>query len=151
MRFEKMIDALDHVCLFHNSLSKYYQKMSNVSKSEKVKLLLDYMAENESILAKTISDYQEQAPTGILNTWFQYANDLNILKQPVFDKDDLINEPEDVVGLSIKYSNELIELYTEMSDYSDNTKLKEVFDNLADMQTQEKHKLSINIDRLMDL
>jgi rubrerythrin len=151
MRFEKMIDALDHVCLFHNSLSKYYQKMSKVSKSEKVKLLLDYMAENENTLAKTISDYQEQAPAGILNTWFQYANDVNILKLPVFDKDDLMKEPEDVVGFSMKYSNELIELYTEMSGYSDNPALKEVFDNLADMQTQEKHKLSMNIDRLMDL
>ena len=150
MRFEKMIDALNHVCLFHNSLSKCYQKMSNVSKSEKVKLLLDYMADNEKTLAKTISDYREQAPAGILNTWFQYANDANILKLPVFGKDDLIKEPEDVVGFSMKYSNELIELYTEMSDYSNNIALKEVFDNLADMQIQETHKLSMNVDRLMD-
>ena len=151
MRFKKTIDALNHVCLFHNSLSKYYQKISNVSKSDKVKLLLDYMAENEKLLAKKISDYQEQAASGTLNTWFQYANDTDILKLPVFGKHDLFIELEDIAGLSMKYSDELIELYTEMSDYSDNIGLKEVFDNLADMQIQEKHKLSMNIDRLMDI
>jgi rubrerythrin len=151
MRFKKTIDALNHVCLFHNSLSKYYQEISNVSKSEKVKLLLDYMAENEKLLAKRISDYQEQAASGNLNTWFQYANDTDILKLPVFGKHDLFIEPEDIAELSMKYSDELIQLYTEMSDYSDNIGLKEVFDNLADMQIQEKHKLSMNIDRLMDI
>ena len=151
MRFKKTIDALNHVCLFHNSLSKYYQEISNVSKSEKVKLLLDYMAENEKLLAKRISDYQEQAASGNLNTWFQYANDTDILKLPVFGKHDLFIGPEDIAELSMKYSDELIELYTEMSDYSDNIGLKEVFDNLADMQIQEKHKLSMNIDRLMDI
>lgn len=150
MRFERAVDAINHVCIFHNLLSECYQKMSNMSNSEKGKLLLDYMAENEKTLVKRLSDYKEQAPEKILNTWFQYANDEDILTPPEFTNYGPIKAPEDVVEFAMKYSDKLIEFYSEMSNYCDNVALQEVFDNLSDMQNQEKNKLSMNIDRLMD-
>ena len=151
MRFEKTVDVLHHAYLFHNELSDFYRKNSTINTSDKVKLLLEYMAENEKKSAQEIIDYQERASTKILGAWFQYARDDDILKIPELNDTDLIQEPEDIVELAMKHSDELIELYTEMSDYSDIAELKEVFNNFADMQRQEKKKLSMNIDRLMDL
>lgn len=151
VRFEQTADALNHACLFHIALSDFYLAISNTGKSEKVKLLLEYMVENEKTISQAIIDYQEQAPAGILDTWFPYTNDADILKLPEHEDDDLIQEPSDVIELAMKYSDELIQLFTEMSDHSDIAELKELFDNLADMQHQEKLKLSMNVDRLMDL
>jgi len=151
VRFEQTADALNHACQFHTALSDFYLATSNTDKSEKVKLLLEYMAENEKTLAQAIIDYQEQASTDVLYTWFPYTNDADILKLPKHEDGDLVQEPSDAIGLATKYSDELIQLFTEMSDYSDTAELKELFDNLADMQHQEKRKLSMNVDRLMDL
>jgi len=151
MRFEQAVDALNHASSWHNELSSIYQKISNGSQSEKVKLLLEYMAENERNIAQAIMDYKNQAPTEILDTWFQYVHDADVLKIPELNDADLIQGLGDVVELAMKYSDELIAFYIEMSDCSDTTVLKEVFDNLADMQRQEKHTTSMNIDRLMDL
>ena len=106
---------------------------------------------HEQELAETLKQYAADSPTGILDTWFQYANDKAILKIP--EKEELTskNSINDIVNLSMNFSDELIELYDTISRQTDEINLKEIFTNLANMQRQEMRKLSLNIDRLMDI
>jgi hypothetical protein len=48
-------------------------------------------------------------------------------------------------------SDELIKVYKSVEEQVDEHKVKEMFNNLADMQIQKQKRLSMNVDRLMDI
>ena len=151
MRFEKASDALDHASLFHSQLSKLYQRSVTQENTDKVKLLLNYLVKHERELADGLDKYRQDAPTALLDTWFQYTNDTDILKIPESEA-FFANKPiEAIVEFSFNIADELITFYEDMASQADEKNLKEAFTNLVSMQKQEKRKLSMNIDRFMDL
>lgn len=151
MRFEKAREALEHAKMFHIQLSLLYEFLATLENTEKVKLLLDYMVQHEREIAESLENYGKNTPVGILDTWLQYTNDKAILKIP--EKENLTSKKsmEDIIELSMKFSDELIELYTNITEQVDEVELKYVFTNLADMQKQEKRQLSMNVNRFMDM
>ena len=151
MRFEKARDAFNHASLFHTELSKLYQRSANQENTDKTKLLLNYLVKHEQELADGLDNYQQDAPAALLDTWFQYTNDIDILKVPEPEAFFTKKPIETIVEFSFKIADALIEFYEKMASQADKTTLKEAFTNLASMQKQEKRKLSMNIDRLMDL
>ena len=151
MRFEKARDAFNHVSLFHTKLSKLYQCSAAKKNTDKAKLLLCYLSEHEQELANGLDRYQQDASAALLDTWFQYANDADILKIPE-SKAFFTKKPiEAIVEFYFNVADELITFYEDMASQADKATLKEAFANLATMQKQEKQKISMNIDRLMDL
>lgn len=151
MRFEQTEDVLYHARAFHLVLNRYYHSAAKRSKSTKLKLMLEYLAKNEHKLAIAIADYQDQAPPSVLQAWFQYTDDANVLILPDFVKSDATKSIENLTELANKLGDELIELYLEMANHVNAESIKEVFNNLAQMQRQEQRKLSMNVDRLIDL
>ena len=151
MRFEKARDAFNHASLFHTELSKLYQSSAAQEHTDKAKLLLNYLVKHEQELADGLDKYQQDAPAALLDTWFQYTNDTEILNIPESEAFFTKKTIETIVEFSFKIADDLIEFYEDMASQADKTTLKEAFTNLATMQKQEKRKLSMNIDRLMDL
>lgn len=151
MRFEKARDAIKHAKSFHVSLYQLYEFMATRENSQKVKLVLDYMIQHEKDLAETLNNYEKNTSTGVLDTWLQYTNDNNILKIPEQETLKSTMSIEDIFELSIGFSDALIEVYKQVEEQVDETELKEIFISLANMQDKEKRKLSMNIDRLMDI
>ena len=151
MRFEKARDAFNHASLFHTQLSKLYQRSAAQKNTDKAKLLLNYLVKHEQELADGLDRYQQDAPAALLDTWFQYTNDTDILKIPESAAFFANKSIETIAEFSFNIADELIKFYEDMALQADKTTLKEAFTNLAAMQKQEKRKLSMNIDRLMDL
>lgn len=151
MRFERAIDAFQHIQAFHTQLSRFYQRLANEIDESRSTLLLNQMAKHEKELAANVADLIERTPSHILQTWFQYANDDILLKVP--DRDDLPSRltTDDIVELAMGLNSSLSTLYVDMADDADIPDLKETLSNLADMQEQEIHKLSTNIARFMDI
>ncbi|MDB4279750.1 hypothetical protein N9865_02855 [Paraglaciecola sp.] len=151
MRFEKARDAVKHAQSFHIQLCQFYKYLNNLENTQKVKLLLEYMIQHEKDLAESLDHYEKNTSSGVLDTWLQYANDQSILKIPKKEALPSKSSIEDIIKLSITFSDELIEVYAQVAEQVDDVKLKEIFTHLANMQSQEKRKLSMNVDRLMDL
>jgi rubrerythrin len=151
MRFEKARDAVKHAKSFHIQLCQFYEFLNNLENTQKVKLLLDYMIQHEKDLAESLDNYEKNTSSGVLDTWLQYANDESILKIPEKEALPSKSSIEDIIKLSMTFSDELIEVYAQVAEQVDDVKLKEIFTHLANMQSQEKRKLSMNVDRLMDL
>jgi rubrerythrin len=151
MRFESARDALKHAKDFHLQSLEFFQVLAKQENIPRTKLLLDYMISQEKSLAKSLDDYEKNTPTGVLDTWLQYANDEAILKLPVIEAFQSKKSMEDILGISMKMSDDLIKVYQLVEEQINEDNVKNIFNNLADMQMQKQKRLSINVDRLMDL
>ena len=148
MRFEQARDAFHHVEGFYRKLGTLYQTTSKQKTDGKEKMLLDYMAQHQMELSDNLEKYEHNAPNKILDAWFGYTDDDNVLTFP--EKTEL-DSLDDIVAVSLECGEKLIKLFNNFADSADTSDLKEVFTNMAKMQEKEQRKLSINVDRLTEL
>jgi hypothetical protein len=151
MRFENAREAVKHAQTFHKQLSALYQGLTKQEYPAKTNLLLKYMSDQERDLADLLMQFEQNTPTGVLDTWIQYADDQNILKAPNIDVLSAIQSMEDVLTLSVTMSNEFITLYQQVEEQLDEMKVKDIFRNLANMQLQKQKRVSMNYNRLLDM
>lgn len=143
MRFETTRDVLDCVKRFHRKARNLYSELADQEEQERLKLLLDYLSRHENHLAKSLADYEQETSEKILNTWFEYVPDQALL-EPINHVDTEPNlSVDEIINLAMRLDNCLIELYKEMIDHSSAiSEVKEVFQNLLDMEKHEQHQLA---------
>jgi len=151
MRFESARDALKHAKDFHQKLVVFYQKLAKDENMPRTQLLLEYMISEEKNLAESLTHYEKNTPSGVLDTWLQYANDQEVLKLPIVKNYPSTQSMDDILELSMKMSDELITVYQMVAEQVDEHKVKDIFNNLADMQWQKQKRISMNFDRFMDI
>jgi rubrerythrin len=151
MRFENAREALKHASIFHLELSKLYTRLLETTKDEKTRMLISYLIKQEEDLAQSLKSYEKETPSGVLDTWMQYANDANILKIPKIEALHEDASSNDILAISSQITNELLALYAQVEQQVDEDEVKEIFANLANMQSQKLKRVSMNFDRLMDI
>ena len=151
MRFEQTRDVLEHARAFHAHIGELYHRLANEAERGAVKMLLEYMGRHERNLEEALARYQREASEQILDTWFQYTHDDEILRlceDSDFRPDMTVTE---IVAAGLKLDDCLIQLYREMAECADSEQVREVFTNLLEMEEHEKHTLSKNALRSLDL
>ena len=90
MRFKKTRELLDHVRKFHEAVGHCCLEAGRESEQERVRILLDYIADREQNLARAVTEFSEESNDQVLDTWFQYTTDdaeLNALLTSGFKPD----------------------------------------------------------------
>ena len=151
MRFESTRDVLKHAKDFHLQLHDFFDRLAKQENIPRTQLLLEYMISQEQSLVESLDHFEKQTPSGVLDTWLQYANDESILKIPNIDLFQPKISVDAILELSMKMSDKLIEVYKLVEGEVNEYKVKEIFNNLADMQMQKQKRISMNFDRLMDI
>ena len=149
--YERTRDVLDHARTFHNELRKAYQKLSSETEKERIRMLLDYVSRHEEHLEESLTAYEARASKKVLDTWFKYVPEEDKLQ----NVQDLKLEPDmsidDIIDVTLRMDNCLVDLYKEMAEAAVSQEVKEVFTNLLNMVEQEKHKLVRNALHLKDI
>lgn len=151
MRFERARDVLKHAKTFHLQLNDFYKLIEEQENTPKAQLLLEYIISQEASLAKHLDHFEKETPAGVLDTWLQYVNDEEILQIPKVNASHSKQSVDDILKISMKMSDELIEVYRLVEAQVDESNVKEIFDNLANMQLQKQRQISVNFNRLMDM
>ncbi|WP_028109925.1 hypothetical protein [Ferrimonas futtsuensis] len=86
MRFKQMRELLEYVSQCRVAMSKLYDRLDHQADSSRVKLLLEYLRTHQLEVAEKMDEYIEEAPHGVLDTWFKRL-----------DYDDIIQECNGVV------------------------------------------------------
>jgi rubrerythrin len=151
MTTEQARSIIDHTRDFHRRISLYYHRLADSTQKQRVKLLLDYMSEHEQRLANCISDYEETAPTSIMNTWFQSASNTDAGKS----LQDIELEPnqsvDDIIDLGIQVSECVLVVYRNLVDQVEPESVQQVFANLLSMEEKAQKQFSRDAGRLADL
>ena len=129
-------DIIDYIYKIHQRIGQYYNNLFDLSKKQKVKILLHYLQTEEEKVLKNINEYRNGCPKAIMKTWYQIVPELEL--NNCWDELKLNHEMEfmEVIDIVTKFHECLRKFYKRMMDLSVSLRTKELFDNLFQMEKQ---------------
>ena len=151
MASEQTRDILADAESFHRQIGEYYHQLGNHMHKQRIKMLLEYLSLHEEHLADSLADYEQNASTTVMETWFKSKHQLNvheILKDVEIAPEMSV---DDVIELGLKLDERLIAMYRDLAENAQCEDVRAVFQNLLDMEEEEKRQLVRNSLRVMDI
>jgi rubrerythrin len=139
MPYGQAKEILEYSREFHRQVSNFYQKMADKAQSARVKLLLDYMIHHEKHLEKSLKDFQQGVSSQALNVWYQYSQEQRAFAPLKTIKYDEKMTVDDVIKIAADIDKCLIESYKGVAETTRIPEIREIFQNLLQMENQEKH------------
>jgi len=151
MNFQTVKDVVDHSRRLHAQISDLYQSLSQGQEQVRVGMLLDYLKRHEDHLAESLSQFEKDESQKVLDTWFQYAPDQDLTE--VLSNIEVSDHmsTEDVVAMALQLDDYFINLYEDMVEHTSSSAVKAVFQNLLEMEQQEKIRMSKTALQLNDM
>jgi len=138
MHYKTVKDVVDHSRRLHQQISQLYQEIRQEQSQERVKMLLDYLKRHEDHLEQSLEKFEKDKSQKVLDSWFQYVPDQDIsevLEQVEINDHMSVDE---VILMALKLDDYFIDLYEGMVEHSSSSAVQSVFQNLLDMEQQEK-------------
>ena len=142
MPFDQTKDVLNHARKFHRRLSEFYDDLKDSVERERARALLDYLSRHEQYLDETLAKFQETVSENVLDTFINYKPDsANVSNITDFEISDDMST-DDVVAAAMHFDALLIQFYGDMARKTNNSKVREMFENLLVMEQHEQIELS---------
>ncbi len=142
MPYGQAKEILEYAREYHRRVGDFYQQLSDKAASARVKMLLDYLVRHKAHLDKSLGQFEDDVKSKALDAWYQYSQDKCLfapLDAAQYSADMTV---EDVLELGITLDSCLLASYKGMVDTANTPECREIFENLLQMETQEKHKLA---------
>lgn len=153
MRFKQIEDILSWVTQFHADLEAKFREFEEGNASERVVLLLEYLADHEHTLATTIAQYQAEASPQILHTWFNQTPEVDSPEKLKALSQGLsgVKTTEDVVNLSITCHDLFIDMYKDIQMSCETSSAKDLFQSLIELEQHDKIRMVRDAGRFEDI
>ena len=151
MHYQTVKDVVDHSRQLHQDISGLYAKLSQDQAQERVGMLLDYLKRHEGNLERSLNQFETDKSQKVLDSWLQYSPDQDVsdVLAQVTISDHMTTDQ--VVSMALKLDDYFIDLYQEMIDHTSSSSVKAVFQNLLDMEQQEKISMAKTALQLNDM
>ena len=151
MHYQTVKDVVDHSRKLHQQIGQLYHQLSEDQSQEKVSMLLDYLQRHESHLEESLCKFEDDKSQKVLESWFQYApdHDLNDVLSGMEVHDHM--STDQVVSMALKLDDYFIDLYEDMVRSSSSSSVRAVFQNLLDMEQQEKIRTAKTAMQMYDM
>jgi rubrerythrin len=117
----------------------FYTKVAKSSTNSEVKEVFDQLAKEElghfELLEKLKSDPTMPMKISAPKQDFKVAEATQL---PSLDE---VSEPKDAIALAMKKEQQAVEFYRDLADTTQDTELKDMFQNLANMELGHKNRL----------
>jgi len=152
MQIETINDVLTWTQHTHQELANCLYHCAEQSDRERLRVLLDYLAEHEQRLATTLERYKGEADHRVLDTWcLEYFD-----KRPVQTHQEC-NQPFDqmdtktVVKHIVSLHEQLVSLYQYLSGRAETGRTRELFDDMANLEQHESMVMVRDANWLEDI
>ncbi|QBG48634.1 hypothetical protein EGM51_14940 [Verrucomicrobia bacterium S94] len=142
MPFNQTKDVFEQACKFHHKLSEFYENLKDSAAKERTKALLDYLSRHEQYLEDCLKEFMQDVSRNVADSFLQYGPDASTLKEINDFQIKSSMEVEDVVAAAMHFDACLIKFYREMAEKTQNSKVREIFENLLIMEEHEQIELS---------
>ena len=125
----------------HGKLKALFDELNERAQLERVKMLLDFLSRHEEHMEESLARFEKESRHGILEAWLEYSPGLDI--NYVMCKFHLSENPstDEIIQLALDFDDTLVNLYKEVAEKVNDSKVKEVFKNL--LQLEEKEKIQV--------
>jgi rubrerythrin len=125
----------------HGKIKELYQDLNEHAEFERVKMLLDFLSRHEEHMEESLARFEKDARKSILEAWLEYSPELNVdavmARFPVHEKPS----SDEIFQLAMDFDDTLVKLYREVAEKVNDSKTKDVFKNL--LQLEEKEKIQV--------
>jgi len=125
--------------------------MGQIAQKQRVKLLLDYLSRHEKFLDEAMSAYEIDATRSVLDTWFKFVPMERSLEEIAQSKLSPDMSVEDVIAVSMRFHESLLELYDALETESVADEVKELFRDLRILEKKEELRLARDTVELEDV
>lgn len=141
MSFDQTRDILDHARDFHRRLIRFYNGLTGLAEDEITLRLIDDLIEHEKQLEMRLADYEETAANDTMDTFFKY---LIATTDQVFDGYFVpeIVDVDYVVKTTRFFDEKLARFYESMAQRAGSTQVREMLENLQELEQREQMALS---------
>jgi rubrerythrin len=138
--FEQVKDVIQYIKMIHDRLRKLYVSLNENARSEREKMLLDYLIEQQTHLEDMLANFEVSNQQSVLDNWMQFTPSIDI--HQLIDDQNLLSVVsfEAIVELADSLSQALIGFYREAANESELPKVRMIFENLADMAINDNRK-----------
>ncbi len=138
MHYETVKDVVDHSRQLHQQISQFYHKLSEKNAQARVSMLLEFLQRHEANLADTLNKFEKDKSQKVLDSWLQFSPDQDLNQELAEMEVNENMDADDVVEVALKLDKYFIDLYQDMVDGATSSAVKEVFQNLLDMEEHER-------------
>jgi hypothetical protein len=152
MRYKTVKDILDWTAELHRQLGLLAEKVAEDPERDRLKLVVDYLADHEARLKQAMLDFEKDIPEGLLSTWFDRAPDFPMpdLVQDAHDLAHAVNI-EQAVSLVVEFHDQIVTIYNNLAEQTNNERIRELFESLAALEEHDKLRLVRNAHHMRDM
>ncbi|WP_299943776.1 hypothetical protein [uncultured Microbulbifer sp.] len=149
--FKQAFEIIKDAEKFHLDMAELYQDLLNKSEDYRTGLLLRHMLEHEQRMARNLSNYGAVAQQKVMQTWLQYTHEESaqdfIRHLPLSDPPTI----REINNLGREVDRYFSGLYEAVYGAIESMEVKEVFDDLKQIQDKERITLSMATNSLWDM
>ncbi len=142
MPYGQAKEILDYAREYHRRVSDFYQQLSDKTDSARVKMLLDYLVRHKAHLDKALGEFEDEIKSKALEAWYQYSQDQCLFAPLDATQYSASMTVEEVLALGVTIDSCLLASYKGMVDTATTSEVRAIFENLLQMEEQQKHKLA---------
>jgi len=151
MRFETIQDVLEHGRAMHQQIADFYRQLDDASAQTRVRMLLEYLAEHEQHLAEALHELRSVGDPALMHSFLAHMPDpvqfdaaLHVPIRPDMEVDE-------VLEMALRFDDALIELYQNLAEHTDNEAIRNLLNNLTELENLEKRRVVRNTLMMQDL
>ena len=151
MRFKQVGELVQGLIDARLALGKLYARLAAQVDSSRSRMVLEYLSGRERAGHDQLLNYLQQAPRGVIDTWFQNAFDSDFVARLNRIQLDAGACPNDVLELALGLDQQLIELLAQQAAQASTPESRDaLLSMMADEQLQQR-KMVLNIARFEDI
>ncbi|WP_444932091.1 hypothetical protein ACJJIF_10095 [Microbulbifer sp. SSSA002] len=149
--FKQAFEVIQDAERFHLEMATAYETLLEKSEDYRTQLLLKHMLEHEQRMAKNLQNYSDVAQNKVMKTWLQYtheesANDF-VRRLKLSDPPTI----REINNMGREVDRYFSELYQAVYGAIESMEVKEVFEDLKQIQDKERITLSMATNSLWDM
>ena len=135
----------------HARIAALYEDIREQSELERVKMLLEHLSRHEHHLEQTLARYEKGVRGGLLEAWLEYSPSLDV--DAVMNACALPEHPstDAIFSAALAFDDTLVKLYREIAEKAHDTHTKALFQDLRQLEEQEKIQVSRAAMSLQDM
>jgi hypothetical protein len=135
----------------HSTLKRLYEGLNEQAELERVKMLLEFLSRHEEHMEQALARFEHDARRSLLEAWLEYSPALDV--DAVMQRFPVSEHPssDEIIQLALDFDDTLVKLYREIAEKVNDSKTKEVFKNLLQLEEREKIQVARAAMMLADM